>query len=159
MAAYKLNIARIEGLITQYVCEHGIDSSAQKLMAVKEKLNIKKFPEFNDIIFFACTLNVSPDYITGASDEFQVQDPYLLKILTNYMQFNVDCKYSLAEKSEQYLNIQNSFADFDKSGITVKIYNADNHLINENEAYPKFNETCQSMVAEIKAEYDKNQED
>ena len=153
MSAHKLNISRIEELITEYASKFGINENARKMMKITEDIKLKKYIGFNETLFLACTLGVAPDYITGVSCEKEFADTNLMNILSHYICLNDDCRYSLAKKSKEYMDIQENFADFESADIEVEYYDCRYHKTEEYDFY----EPELSLVAENKAEYRKDE--
>lgn len=152
MASTKPDIKRIENLITEYAENNGIDNDVAKMMKITESYRKTKKLGFFDLAFLAGILNVSPDYITGITDEAHLDDPYLMKLLSDAVRLDTDNLYALCLKSKEYLDIQENLIDFDKAGIVVKEYSPEGELISES--IPM--ETPErSMVAEPSEEYKK----
>ena len=152
MASTKPDIKRIENLITEYAENNGIDNDVAKMMKITESYRKTKKLGFFDLAFLAGILNVSPDYITGMTDEAHSDDPYLMKLLSDAVRLDTDNLYALCLKSKEYLDIQENLIDFDKAGIVVKEYSPEGELISES--IPM--ETPErSMVAEPSEEYKK----
>lgn len=150
MASNKPDIKRIETLITEYAETYGIDSNVSKMMEITESCRSSKKIGFFDAAFLAGILGVSPDYITGLSDEPYADDPGLIKLLSDAVRLNGDNLSALCMKSEKYLDIQENLIDFDKAGIVIKDYSDDGELIAET--LPE-RTVIRSMVAERKASY------
>ena len=119
MSTYKINISRIENLITEYVKEHSIDNNTQTLIKIAEKLRKANFPGFMDLAVLSGILHVSPDYISGVSDDPEYDDPYIIQILSSVYEMDDEYRAALAEKAAQYINIQKNIVNFEKAGIEV----------------------------------------
>ncbi len=156
MSTYKINISRIEKLITEYVKENSIDNHTQALVKIVEKLKNTSFPCFMDIAVLSGILHVSPDYISGVSDNPEYDDPYIIQILSSVYEMNDDYKAALAEKAAQYINIQENIVNFEKAGIEVFEYDSAGNVYSKAASH---NEPYNVLrIADDKVHYGKDDE-
>ena len=119
MAAYKINISRIEELITQYAETNGIDSNVGKMVSAADNIKKHKVPSFAEIVLLAGLLQVSPDYILGLTDSKEPEDKDMSKILFAMSRLDADMRHSLSKKAEEYVFIQNNTFSPEDSGIEM----------------------------------------
>ena len=119
MAAYKINISRIEELITQYSETNGIDSNVGKMVSAADNIKKHKVPSFAEIVLLAGLLQVSPDYILGLTDSKEPEDKDMSKILFAMSRLDADMRHSLSKKAEEYVFIQNNTFSPEDSGIEM----------------------------------------
>lgn len=153
MASTKPDIKLIETLITEYAKVNGIDNNVSKMMEITESYRETKILSFYDLAFLSGVLNVSPDYISGITENKEADNPYIMKLLSNTVKLNPDNLYALCLKSGEYLDIQENLIDFDKAGITVKEYSKNGDFVSE--ILPE-QPIIRSMVAEPQEEYKKD---
>lgn len=151
MSSYKLNISRIENLITQYVETNGIDSNAAIMFSIAEGLKKNSFPKFKDIAVLSGVLGVSPDYITGVSDEPEYDDPCMIQILRSVIVFDTETKEYIAERLN---SLACSAEDFlgEASGVEIILHNEDGSIRDE-QAKPS---AAPMKAADIRSDYSKS---
>ena len=149
MPSHKLNIPRITDLITQYAEINGVDSNFETLTDIVTNIKLNKTITFKETVLLASILNVSPDYITGLSNEKEYDDE-LLKILSAFVSLNSDMKKSLLSAAEHYKEIQENVLDFDAAGVNVVVHNKNGRVISES--LPKAN-SSHLMAADESKEY------
>ena len=149
MPSHKLNIPRITDLITQYAEINGVDSNFETLTCIVTNIKLNKTITFKETAVLAYILNVSPDYITGLSDEKECDDE-LLKIISLFISLNSDMKKSLISTAEHYKEIQENVLDFDAAGVNVVVHNKNGKVLSES--LPKAN-SSHLMAADESKEY------
>ncbi len=151
MPAYKLNIPRIEELITQYAETNGLDSNMSRMCVILEGMKKNKFPYFKDIITLSGILGVSPDYITGVSDEAEYDNPNIVNLIKSAMNLSNDSLLYLSEKAAQLDFTENKLLNYEKAGVNVIVHSEDGNIISESMP-EKFDTLLEA--ADIQVEYE-----
>lgn len=142
MPSSKIDIDKIQRLITSYASTNGIDNDCEILSKIVDNIKTNGYILFKETALLSSILGVSPDYITGISSQKEY-DKDILNILYAIYSLNDNFKRMLSESALKYLDIQNNIMDFKIADIDVITYNERGEIIKTESS----DEDCQFLMA------------